>query len=71
MDPITLIPYTIFIVAMTGFWVKDEMFSIKNCQTGHYFKHKDSVYKCEEDQRLMYRQNNSQILNCEEMECEK
>ena len=52
MDPITLIPYTIFLLTMTGLWTKDEYISKEKCKTEETFIIGNSVYKCTEEQRL-------------------
>ena len=53
MDPITLIPYTIFLLTMTGLWTKDEYISKEKCKTEETFIIGNSVYKCTEEQRLV------------------
>lgn len=60
MDPILLIPYTIWLLTMTGLWMKDETISIKDCLNQTPIVHKQSVYVCREDQRL-----------CDKPECVK
>ena len=53
MDPILLIPITIFILTMTGLWTKDEYISKDKCKTEESFIIGNSVYKCTEEQRLV------------------
>lgn len=47
-----LIPYTIVIFTGWALWTKDEFISAKDCVSGKAIIHNNSVYKCEEVQRL-------------------
>lgn len=72
---IWLIPYTIFIVTMTGLWTNDQMFNIDKCYKGQRFRHENSVFKCTEEQRLMFDKHVSKPtdygpLDCNEVDCE-
>ena len=46
MDPIVLIPYTIFVLGMGGLWLKDETVSNDTVASEERFVLDDQVYQC-------------------------
>ncbi len=47
MDPIVLIPYTIFVLGMGGLWLKDEAVSNETVQSEERFVLGETVYQCQ------------------------
>lgn len=76
MDPIVLIPYTIFLLTTQALWTKDEFVPVKHCYAGARFKHNDSVFICAEEQRLQYKPGDNRYMiqlrkeQCVEDECD-
>lgn len=73
MDPITLIPYTIFLLSMQAFWTKDKFVPVNQIKKEERIVIDNSVYQCIEEQRLMTQKTHLKNLimeQCKGDECD-